>query len=155
MVGMMIPGSSALSDYCSRTVIIDVTGMVNQAVSRFSNYQIKVPFSQMSTAIHQITCQGGKVEKVVVVGSNSTEPTNPDPAKAAVSTESTNPASAKTAVLSNPVGTAVDINKETKSVVQSKKKAVPKRTKGSQGFGTQGSQASNRKGRSRSKKKTS
>lgn len=66
MVG--ITGGSALSDYRSRSVVIDVAGMANSKISRVSNYQVKVPYSQLSTAIHRIACQGGKVVNVVVQG---------------------------------------------------------------------------------------
>ena len=64
MVG--ITGGFALSDYRSRSVVIDVAGMANQSISRVSNYQVKVPFSQMSATIHNIVCQGGKVTNVAV-----------------------------------------------------------------------------------------
>lgn len=126
MVGMTIPGGSLSSDYCSRTVIIQVTGMANPMISRHSNYQVKVPFSQMSATLRQITSQGGKIEKVVVVGADSAKPVQP-----VVSQQPRMPK-------------AVDVNQDSKRVVSSQKKTTSKKTKPSQ--------ASSRKGRRRSKK---
>lgn len=77
MEGMTTTGSAALSDYSSRSVIINVTGMANQAISKVSNYQVKVPFSQMSQTIHNISLQGGRVSNVVVVESKTSVVTKP------------------------------------------------------------------------------
>ncbi|ESA36356.1 phycobilisome-associated family protein [Leptolyngbya sp. Heron Island J] len=75
MVG--ITGGSALSDYRSRSVVIEVAGMANQTISRVSNYQVKVPFSQLSAALHTISCQGGKVVNVDIQGGQSQDAVQP------------------------------------------------------------------------------
>ncbi|NEQ48761.1 MAG: hypothetical protein F6K11_01320 [Leptolyngbya sp. SIO3F4] len=70
-------GGYGLSDYRSRSVVIEVAGMANQTISRASNYQVKVPFSQMSVALRNISCQGGKVVKVTVQGQPVLETVEP------------------------------------------------------------------------------
>lgn len=67
MVSMTTIGCSSVSDYGSRSVAIDVAGMIHQATSRVSNYRVKVPLSQMSAAMHNISCQGGRVVNVEVL----------------------------------------------------------------------------------------
>lgn len=44
-------GSAGLSDYQSRPVTIGVTGMRQQSVLKTSDYQVRVPYSQMSQII--------------------------------------------------------------------------------------------------------
>ena len=124
--------TSNSSDYRSRYVVIEVTGMANQTISRVSNYQVKVPFSQMSAAIRNISCQGGKVAKVTMQ-----EPP---------SFEAVKPASAVKSTASQPA----EANKETKAVratktVASKKKAPRKKTTTSR--------SSSRKSSTRTRKK--
>lgn len=109
MVGMTMTSNASVSDYRSRYIVIDVAGMSNQSISRVSNYQLKVPFSQMSAAIRNISCQGGKVVKVTVQ-----EPP-------AFNVENARPSTKPT------VSKSFESNKETKSVA-SKKKAPRKKT---------------------------
>jgi hypothetical protein len=68
MTGMNALGSAAISDYESRTVTIEVTGICQQAVMKTSNYQVRVPYSQMSQALQTINRQGGKVASVQLMG---------------------------------------------------------------------------------------
>jgi phycocyanin-associated, rod len=68
MTGMNALGSAAISDYQSRTVTIEVTGICQQAVMKTSNYQVRVPYSQMSQALQTINRQGGKVASVQLMG---------------------------------------------------------------------------------------
>lgn len=105
MVGMTTIANS--SDYGSRYVVIDVAGIANQTISRVSNYQIKVPVSQMSATIRNISCQGGKVVKVAMQKSPSFEAV-----KHATST------------VSQPAKT----NKSTKAVKETKSMASKKKT---------------------------
>ncbi len=51
MSGMTTLGSAGLSDYQSRPVTIGVTGMRQQSVLKTSDYQVRVPYSQMSQII--------------------------------------------------------------------------------------------------------
>lgn len=68
MAGMITTGCSGVSDYSSRAVTIDVAGVARQDVAKTSNYQVKVPFSQMSQAMQNIAELGGKVVGVSVSG---------------------------------------------------------------------------------------
>lgn len=71
MSGMTTSGSAGVSDYTSRSVIIKVTGLVRQDMMKTSNYEVKVPFSQMSKTMQNIGRLGGKVASVTVVGVGS------------------------------------------------------------------------------------
>lgn len=73
MVGMTTTGSASVSDYGGRSVIIDVAGVARQDVSKTSNYQVKVPYSQINAGIRNIARLGGKVTKVTVVGVGSSD----------------------------------------------------------------------------------
>lgn len=68
MTNMNTLGSTGISDYQSRTVTISVTGVCQQSVLKTGNYQVRVPFSQMSQAMKTINHQGGKVTSVQVMG---------------------------------------------------------------------------------------
>ncbi|MEL7520323.1 MAG: phycobilisome linker polypeptide [Cyanobacteria bacterium J06553_1] len=68
MTRMNTLGSTGLSDYQSRTVTIDVTGVCQQSVLKTGNYQIRVPYSQMSQTMQRINRQGGKVASVQLMG---------------------------------------------------------------------------------------
>lgn len=68
MAGMTTTGCVGVSDYSSRSVTIDVASVARQDVAKTSNYQVKVPFSQMSQAMHNIAEFGGKVVGVSVSG---------------------------------------------------------------------------------------
>lgn len=68
MASMNTLGCAGVSDYQSRTVTIDVTGVCQQSVLKTGNYQVRVPFSQMSQALQTINHQGGKVASVQLAG---------------------------------------------------------------------------------------
>lgn len=68
MAGMTTTGCVGVSDYDSRSVTIDVASVARQSVAKSSNYQIKVPFSQMSQTMRNIAELGGKVVGVSVTG---------------------------------------------------------------------------------------
>lgn len=68
MLGMITTGNSSISEYGSRTVAIQVTGVCRQDVMRTSNYIVKVPYSRMSQAMQNISRMGGKVTGVSVGG---------------------------------------------------------------------------------------
>ena len=54
MSGMATSGTTNLSDYSGRTVMIEVAGLCRQDVMRTSNYTVKVPYSRMSEAMKGI-----------------------------------------------------------------------------------------------------
>ncbi|NEO09608.1 MULTISPECIES: phycobilisome linker polypeptide [unclassified Moorena] len=66
MSGMITDGSSTLSDYSDRTVVLEVTGLCRQDVMRTSNYTTKVPYSCIAEAMKNISRMGGKVTSVHV-----------------------------------------------------------------------------------------
>lgn len=68
MASMNTLGSTGISDYQSRTVTIGVTGVCQQSVLKTGNYQVRVPFSQMSQALQTINHQGGKVASIQLAG---------------------------------------------------------------------------------------
>jgi phycocyanin-associated, rod len=69
MLGMINTGDTNISEYGSRTVAIEVTGVCRQSVARTSNYTVKVPYSRMSQTIQNISRMGGKVAGVSLGGS--------------------------------------------------------------------------------------
>lgn len=68
MAGMNTLGSTGISDYQSRTVTIEVTGVAQQSVLKTGSYTVRVPYSQMSEAMQSINRQGGKVASVQLMG---------------------------------------------------------------------------------------
>lgn len=70
MSGMTTTGTTDLSDYNSRTVEIEVTGLCRQDVMRTSNYKVKVPYSRMAQEVQRISRMGGKVAGVMMVSSS-------------------------------------------------------------------------------------
>ncbi|MEM6599553.1 MAG: phycobilisome linker polypeptide [Cyanobacteria bacterium P01_D01_bin.36] len=68
MTGMNTLGSAGISDYQSRTVTIEVSGVCQQSVLKTGNYTVRVPYSQMSRAMQSINRQGGKVASVQLMG---------------------------------------------------------------------------------------
>ena len=68
MSGMTTLGSAGISDYQNRPVTIGVTGMRQQSVLKTSDYQVRVPYSQMSQTLQSINRQGGKVAFVQLMG---------------------------------------------------------------------------------------
>ncbi|NEQ44145.1 MAG: rod-capping linker protein [Leptolyngbya sp. SIOISBB] len=71
MAGMNLTSSAGVSSYGSRPISIMVTGVCQQDVTKTSNYEIKVPFSQMSQAMRSINRMGGKISTVSVAGFQS------------------------------------------------------------------------------------
>jgi phycocyanin-associated, rod len=71
MSGMNTLVSPGISDYQSRTITIGVSGVRQQSVMKTSNYQVRVPYSQMSQALQNINRQGGKVAFVQLMGNPS------------------------------------------------------------------------------------
>ena len=72
MAGMTTTGCTGVSGYNSRSVTIDVASVARQDVAKTSNYQVKVPFSQMTQTMQNIAQLGGKVVGVSVSGSAPT-----------------------------------------------------------------------------------
>ncbi len=68
MAGMTTTGCVGVSSYSSRAVTIDVSSVARQDVAKTSNYQVKVPFSQMSQTMRNIAELGGTVVGVSVAG---------------------------------------------------------------------------------------
>lgn len=66
MSGMIAMGASNSSNYDSRTVEIEVSGLRRQDLSRTSNYKIKISHSSMVSTIKNITRMGGKIDKITV-----------------------------------------------------------------------------------------
>lgn len=73
MAGMLATGPMAVGTYDNRTVTISVSGVCNQAVSRTSNYTVRVPFNCMSQTMQHILKQGGTIDGVNVSNASSTE----------------------------------------------------------------------------------
>lgn len=63
---MQTTGTYGVSSYGDRSVVIAVTGVCRQETMKTSNYQVKVPFSQMSKTMQTINRLGGKVESITV-----------------------------------------------------------------------------------------
>ncbi len=78
MSGMTTIGSAGISDYQNRPVTIGVTGMRQQSVLKTSDYQVRVPYSQMSQTLQSINRQGGKVAFVQLMGNPPATSSNPD-----------------------------------------------------------------------------
>ena len=78
MSGMTTLGSTGLSDYQNRPVTIGVTGMRQQSVLKTSDYQVRVPYSQMSQTLQSINRQGGKVAFVQLMGNPPVASSNAD-----------------------------------------------------------------------------
>lgn len=68
MAGMTTTGCVGVSGYNSRSVTIEVASVARQDVAKTSNYQLKIPFSQMSQTMRNIAALGGKVVGVSVSG---------------------------------------------------------------------------------------
>lgn len=71
MLKIQKAGITGVSDYDNRSVVIEVTGMCCQEISRTSNYKMKVPYSSMSQVMQNIMRMGGKVKNVSVEGASS------------------------------------------------------------------------------------
>ena len=67
--------SNETSDYNSRSVAIQVTGVRRQDLMRGSNYTVRVPYTRMSKAIQNIHRIGGKITSISVdsYGASSSE----------------------------------------------------------------------------------
>lgn len=71
MSSMLTTTTPNLSDYNSRTVIIEVTGALGELV-RYSNYTLKVPYNRMSEKMQQISRMGGKIASIRLASSAGT-----------------------------------------------------------------------------------
>jgi phycocyanin-associated rod protein len=71
MSGMTITGSTSVSDRDARTVLVEVTGLCRQNISKTSNYHLKVPYNRLSQTIQNISRMGGKVSKVNILSAGS------------------------------------------------------------------------------------
>lgn len=67
MSGMTTTGATSTSNYNSRTIEIEVTGVCRQDVMKTSNYTVKVPYNRMSQTMQSISRMGGKVSKVTLL----------------------------------------------------------------------------------------
>jgi phycocyanin-associated, rod len=67
MSGMTTTGSTSVSNRDTRTILVEVTGLCRQNVSKTSNYHLKVPYNRLSQTIQNISRMGGKVSKVDVL----------------------------------------------------------------------------------------
>ncbi len=65
---MNVLSSPGISDYQSRTVTIEVTGVRQQSVLKTGSYQVRVPYSQMSQMMQSIHRRGGTVKSVQLMG---------------------------------------------------------------------------------------
>lgn len=68
MAGMKTPLSAGTTDFANRMITINVTGVCQQSVLKTSNYQVRVPYSQMSQTMQNIHRQGGKIASVQLMG---------------------------------------------------------------------------------------
>ncbi len=86
MSGMATTGTTGVSNYTNRTVVIEITGVCRQDIARTSNYSVKVPYSQMSQTIQSVSRMGGKVANITLIPSLDHLPTAtasaPQPKKA-------------------------------------------------------------------------
>ncbi len=71
MSGMTTTGTIGVTNYGSRTVVIEVTGVCRQDVMKTSNYTVKVPYSRMAQTIQGIARMGGKVANVSLLPGNT------------------------------------------------------------------------------------
>ncbi len=65
-MGMTQTADKNLSDYSSRTVTIEVTGVRRQNVTRKSKYTVTVPYSRLSQEIQLLHRLGGKIVSINV-----------------------------------------------------------------------------------------
>ncbi len=73
MAGMATTGATSLSDYNSRVVAIEVTGLCRQSVMRRSNYRVKVPCSRLGRTIQSISPMGDHIARVTILSSTLIE----------------------------------------------------------------------------------
>ena len=73
MAGMARTGATSLSDYNSRVVAIEVTGLCRQSVMRTSNYRVKVPCCRLGQTIQSISRMGGRIARVTILSSTPIE----------------------------------------------------------------------------------
>jgi phycocyanin-associated, rod len=100
-----------LSDYSSRSLLVEVIGMNHAAGVRTSNYRIKVPYSSLAQTMQNIRQRGGKVANVTSLSQDILgEPqplesgskvadvvTLPSPTEPVISGKTTTPTKTKTA----------------------------------------------------------
>ena len=73
MAGMARTGATSLSDYNSRVVAIEVTGLCRQSVMRTSNYRVKVSCFCLGRTIQSISPMGGHIARVTILSSTLIE----------------------------------------------------------------------------------
>jgi hypothetical protein len=61
---MIFPGTTNVSDYSSRRVMLEVTG--GRSASRLGTYTMSVPYNCLSQTIRSIHRLGGKVNQVMM-----------------------------------------------------------------------------------------
>lgn len=64
MAGMTTTGTTNLSDYNNRSIMIEVTGLCDQDIVRTANCTYKVPYSRMAKTVQRITKMGGKITAI-------------------------------------------------------------------------------------------
>lgn len=86
MSGMATICSNGVNGYANRIFAIEITGVCRQDIAKTSNYSVKVPYSQMSQAIQNVSRMGGKVANVTLISSSDNPPAeapaDPQPKKA-------------------------------------------------------------------------
>ncbi|MBW4508534.1 MAG: hypothetical protein KME64_18775 [Scytonematopsis contorta HA4267-MV1] len=73
MYGMATIGTQNLSDYNSRTVVIEVITGGSHKNIRNSHSTLKVPYSSLSQTIGRITSRGGKIVSVSMLSSSPSD----------------------------------------------------------------------------------
>lgn len=71
MSGMTTTSSFSLSDSNARTVLLEVTGLCRQNISKTTNYHLRVSYNRLSQTIQNISRMGGKVSKVSILSAAS------------------------------------------------------------------------------------
>jgi hypothetical protein len=72
MYGIATTGSSSISDYNNRMVLLEVTGALNTN-ARNTHYTIKVPYARLSHTVQRICRAGGKIANVTVASFSPSE----------------------------------------------------------------------------------
>jgi hypothetical protein len=81
-----------VSDYDSRLVLVEVTGLYRQDMLRTGTYRTKVPYYRLSQTIQSINRRGGKIVSVTVLSASSLStslPSSVSPVRESISEAST------------------------------------------------------------------
>lgn len=73
MSGMTTTGTTSVSNYSNRTVVIEVTGVCRQDIMKTSNYTVKVPYNRMQQTLQNIYSMGGKVANVTLLSTQTSK----------------------------------------------------------------------------------